>query len=66
MAETFSTPGTSDVTAKDRLKLLPLLKHYRGKARPFTACYNDQIKHGLSPDHAKRRCGVIKKLINGG
>lgn len=62
MAETFSKPGTADVTAADRKKLAPLILHYAKKARPFTTCYRDQIKHGLSPDHAKRRCSVLKKL----
>ena len=65
MAERFTKPGTANVSAKDKMKLLPLLKHYRGKAHPFTACYNDQVKHGLSPDHARRRCAVVKDLIVG-
>ena len=65
MAEMFTKPGTANVSAKDKLKLLPLLKHYRSKAHPFTACYNDPIKHGLSPDHAKRGCAVIKDLATG-
>ncbi len=66
MAETFSKPGTSDVTASDKKKLKYLLAHYRGKAHPFTACYRDQVRHGLSPAHAKRRCAVIVDLIHGG
>lgn len=63
--ETFSKPGTADVTPSDRAKLKGILAHYKGKAHPFTACYRDQIKHGLSPDHAKRRCAVIKDLNEG-
>lgn len=63
--ETFSKPGTADVTAGDRAKLAGLLKHYRAQAKPFTACKRDQMKHGLSEDHANRRCAVIKDLIEG-
>lgn len=61
----FTKPGTANVSPEDRRKLLPLLKYYRSKAHPFTACYRDQIKHGLTPDHAKRRCAVLKDLITG-
>lgn len=60
--ETFSKPGTADVTAGDRKKLAPLIKHYASMAHPFTACKRDQLKHGLSEDHANRRCSVLKKL----
>lgn len=63
--ETFSRPGTGDVTAGDRKKLAGLLKHYRAEAKPFTACKRDQMKHGLSEEHANRRCAVIKDLIEG-
>lgn len=65
MAETFSKPGAADVTPADKLKLVYLLKHYRSKPHPFTACYRDQIKHGLSPDHAARRCAVLKDVMMG-
>lgn len=65
MAEQFTSPGTANVSTKDKMKLLPLLKHYRSKPHPFTACYRDQIKHGLSPDHAKRRCAVLVDLAKG-
>lgn len=65
MPERFSTPGTANVSPADLKKLAPLLKHYRAKARPFRACYRDQIKHGLSPGHAARRCAVLKDLITG-
>jgi peptidoglycan hydrolase-like protein with peptidoglycan-binding domain len=61
--ETFSKPGTADVTPGDRKKLSGLLKHYAKEAHPFTACKRDQVKHGLSDDHANRRCAVIKALI---
>lgn len=62
MPETFSKPGSADVTAGDRFKLRFLLKHYCPMAHTFTACYRDQVKHGVAPDHAKRRCAVIKML----
>lgn len=65
MAETFSKPGTADVSPADRVKLRHLIAHYMKKKKPFTACYRDQIKHGLSPDHAARRCAVLKDLGRG-
>lgn len=65
MAERFTTPGTANVNAADRAKLAPLLKHYGKMAHPFTACFRDQIMHGLSKDHAARRCAVLKDLIRG-
>lgn len=63
--ETFSKPGTADVTPADRAKLSGLLKYYAAKAHPFTECQRDQIKHGLSEDHAARRCAVLKDIIRG-
>lgn len=66
MAERFTKPGTANVSPSDRAKLAPLLKHYAKQPKPFTACYRDQIKHGVAPEHAKRRCAVIKDLIHGG
>lgn len=65
MAETFSKPGTSDVTPADKKKLRPLILHYMKQPHPFTACVRDQIKHGVSPDHARRRCAVLKDLGTG-
>jgi hypothetical protein len=65
VAERFTKPGTANVSARDKVKLLSLLKHYRAKPHPFTACYRDQIKHGLSPDHAARRCAVLKDVMMG-
>lgn len=64
-AEQFTKPGTANVSPSDRGKLAPLLAHYAGMAHPFTSCYRDQVKHGLSADHAKRRCAVLKDLIRG-
>lgn len=60
--EEFTKPGTANVTASDEAKLAPLLKHYMGMPHPFTSCKKDQIKHGLSEDHANRRCAVLKDL----
>lgn len=65
MAETFSKPGTADVTPEDRKKLKGIILHYKKMAHPFTKCYNDQIKHGLPSEHAKRRCAVVKMLGQG-
>jgi hypothetical protein len=65
MAELFTKPGTANVSAKDKLKLAGLIKHYMKMPHPFTACYRDQIKHGLSPDHAKRRCAVLVDVAKG-
>jgi hypothetical protein len=58
-AETFSKPGTADVTPSDAAKIAPLARHYLAKPHPFTSCVRDQKKHGLSDDHAKRRCAVL-------
>ncbi len=57
--------GTDNVSASDKKKLKGLLLHYAKQPKPFTACYRDQIKHGLSPDHAARRCAVLKDIIRG-
>lgn len=62
MAETFSRPGTADVTPAEKKKLAPLLKHYCPMEHTFSVCFRDQVKHGLSKEHAKRRCAVIKML----
>ena len=65
MAETFSKPGTSDVSPADRKKLRFLIAHYMKKPHPFAACKRDQMKHGLSEEHANRRCAVLKDLGTG-
>lgn len=62
MAEQFTKPGTANVSASDRFKLRFLLKHYCPMEHTFTVCVRDQVKHGVSPAHAKRRCAVIKML----
>jgi murein L,D-transpeptidase YcbB/YkuD len=63
--EEFTKPGTANVSVDDRKKLAGLLKHYRAQAHPFTACKRDQLRHGLSEDHANRRCAVLKDLLEG-
>lgn len=65
LAEMYTKPGTANVSPDDRKKLAPLLKHYAKMEHPFTACKRDQLKHGLSEDHANRRCAVLKDLIKG-
>lgn len=60
--EQFTKPGTANVTPGDLKKLGPLMKHYKGMAKPFTACKADQLKHGLSEEHANRRCAVLMDL----
>jgi hypothetical protein len=64
-AEEFTKPGTANVSPADLKKLRPLLEHYRKMVHPFRACKRDQMKHGLSEEHANRRCAVIKDLIEG-
>lgn len=64
--ESFSKPGTADVTPSDLRKISPIVKHYAAMPHPFTACKRDQLKHGLSEDHANRRCAVVKALGRGG
>lgn len=64
LANGFSK-GTANVSGRDMVKLKGLLAYYAKKKKPFTACFNDQIKHGLSKDHAAKRCAVLKDLIRG-
>lgn len=65
MVEIATKPGTANVSPADKKKLSGLLKHYAKKAHPFSACKRDQVKHGLSPEHANRRCAVLKDIIRG-
>ncbi len=65
MGETFSSPGAGDVTPDERKKIAPLIRHYLSKPHPFTACVRDQRKHGLSEDHANRRCAVLIDIAKG-
>lgn len=60
-------PGTNftKVPAKNVKRLQPIIDHYKGMAHPFAACVRDQLKHGLSQDHANRRCAVVKDLGQG-
>ena len=61
-AEQFTKPGTANVDPSDLKKLGPLIKHFAAQAKPFTACVRAQVKHGLSMDHARRRCAVLADL----
>ena len=63
--EQFTKPGTANVSPADKSKLSGLLKHYAGMAHPHATCVRDQVKHGLSKDHANRRCAVLKDIIRG-
>lgn len=60
-------PGTNftKIPPANVAKLKGIIEHYKGMAHPFTACVRDQIKHGLSEDHANRRCAVVKDLAMG-
>lgn len=60
-------PGTNftKVPAANVAKLRPIIDHYKGMAHPFATCVRDQVKHGLSEDHANRRCAVVKDLGQG-
>lgn len=59
-------PGANftKVPAKSVAKLKGIIEHYKGSGG-FTRCVADQVKHGLSDDHAKRRCAVVKDLGEG-
>lgn len=59
-------PGANftKVPAKNVAKLKGIIAHYKGEGG-FTRCVADQKKHGLSDDHAKRRCAVVKDLGEG-
>lgn len=60
--ETFSKPGTADVTPADRKNLKGLIGWARSQAHPFGACKKKALSQGLSEDHANRRCAVLKAL----
>jgi hypothetical protein len=55
--------GTANVSASDMKKLAPLLKHYRGKAHPFSTCVRDNRKR-FGP-LTEKYCAVLKDLIEG-
>lgn len=57
-------PGANwtKIPAANVAKLKGIVQHYKAMAHPFTSCVRDQIKHGLSEDHANRRCAVVKDL----
>lgn len=60
-------PGTNftKIPPQNVKKLSGIISHYAKMAHPFSACVRDQIKHGLSDDHAKRRCAVVTDLGKG-
>jgi hypothetical protein len=62
LKEEFTKPGIANVTPEDIKKLKGILAKYRSARHPFTECKRDQMKHGLSEDHANRRCAVLKQL----
>ena len=63
--EEFTKPGTANVTPADSHKLKGIKRHYALMPHGFTQCVKDQVKHGLSKDHANRRCAVIMDLAKG-
>ncbi|MCA1571167.1 MAG: zeta toxin family protein [Chloroflexi bacterium] len=64
LSEEQARPGTNwtQVSPAARKRIDPIVRHYRAKAHPFAACVRDQLKHGLSQDHANRRCAVVKDM----
>lgn len=60
-------PGTNftKIPPQNVAKLKGIIEHYKGMAHGFTTCVRDQVKHGLSEEHAKRRCAVVKDLGEG-
>jgi phage I-like protein len=55
--------GTADVSPADLKKLRPLVRFYAKKAKPFTACVNDNRKR-FGP-LTNKYCAIIKDLIVG-
>jgi hypothetical protein len=55
--------GTANVTAADKKKLRPLMRHYAKMKHPFTACVRDNRKRFGS--HTEEYCAVLKDLIVG-
>lgn len=64
LAEQFTKPGTANISPSDRAKLKGLLAKYGGPGG-VTRCIKDQMKHGLSKDHAGARCAVLKDEATG-
>jgi hypothetical protein len=61
--KTGFSKGTADVSPSDLKKLRPLVKFYAKKAKPFTACVNDNRKR-FGP-LTEKYCAIIKDLIVG-
>jgi peptidoglycan hydrolase-like protein with peptidoglycan-binding domain len=59
-------PGTNftQVTPAHRKKINPIVRHYMGKAHPFTACVRDNTKR-FGPERAKKVCAVVKDMGEG-
>lgn len=55
--------GTANVSAADKKKLRPLMRHYAKMKHPFTACVRDNRKRFGS--HTEEYCAVLKDLIVG-
>ncbi len=55
--------GTANVTAADKKKLRPLMRHYAKMKHPFTACVRDNRKRFGA--HTEEYCAVLKDLIVG-
>lgn len=48
----------------ERFQLRNLLKHYKGKPHPFTACVRDNTKR-FGPERVKRICATLKDINEG-
>ena len=55
--------GTANVTAADKKKLRPLMRHYAKMKHPFTACVRDNRKRFGA--RTEEYCAVLKDLIVG-
>jgi putative peptidoglycan binding protein len=56
-----NVPNWKQVSPANKRKVSPLVRHYMGKAHPFTACVRDNSKR-FGPERAKRICAVVKDL----
>jgi hypothetical protein len=57
-------PNWRLVTPAERKKLAPLIRYYRKKPHPFTACVRDNRKR-FGP-RTEQVCAVVKDLIERG
>jgi hypothetical protein len=56
--------GAGNVGPDARKKLMPLLKHYAKKRKPFTACVRDNRKR-FGQKGAEKICATLKDIIRG-